>query len=83
MLATLIVTVLGMVSGFTVLTYVRPLLEGLTGFEGEGIGLMVLSFGLGGVVGSVLGGYGADRWGYRMNAIPMLGLSSRHARVPC
>lgn len=71
-LATLIVTVLGMVSGFTVLTYVRPLLEGLTGFEGEGIGLMVLSFGLGGVVGSVLGGYGADRWGYRMNAIPML-----------
>ena len=50
----------------------RPLLEGLTGFEGEGIGLMLLSFGLGGVVGSVLGGYGADRWGYRMNAIPML-----------
>ena len=71
-LATLIVTVLGMVSGFSVLTYVRPLLEGLTGFEGEGIGLMLLSFGLGGMVGSVLGGYGADRWGYRMNAIPML-----------
>ena len=71
-LATLILTVLVMVSGFSVLTYVRPLLEGLTGFEGEGIGLMLLSFGLGGVVGSVLGGYGADRWGYRMNAIPML-----------
>jgi predicted MFS family arabinose efflux permease len=71
-LATLIVTILGMVSGFSVLTYVRPLLEGLTGFEGEGIGMMILSFGLGGVVGSVLGGYGADRWGYRMNAIPML-----------
>src|SRR5215208_7984987 len=71
-LATLILTVLVMVSGFSVLTYVRPLLEGLTGFEGEGIGLMLLSFGLGGVVGSVLGGYGADRWGYRMNPIPML-----------
>src|SRR5215213_8112560 len=52
-LATLILTVLVMVSGFSVLTYVRPLLEGLTGFEGEGIGLMLLSFGLGGVVGSV------------------------------
>src|SRR5215217_1133888 len=49
-LATLILTVLVMVSGFSVLTYVRPLLEGLTGFEGEGIGLMLLSFGLGGVV---------------------------------
>ena len=23
-------------------------------------------------MGSVLGGYGADRWGYRMNVIPML-----------
>src|SRR5215218_1560117 len=41
-LATLILTVLVMVSGFSVLTYVRPLLEGLTGFEGEGIGLMLL-----------------------------------------
>jgi predicted MFS family arabinose efflux permease len=60
-LATLAVTVLTMVSEFTVLTYVRPLLEGLTGFGGEGIGLMLLAFGLAGVGGSILGGYGADR----------------------
>jgi predicted MFS family arabinose efflux permease len=71
-LVTLMVTVLAMVAGFTVLTYVRPLLEGLTGFGGEGIGLMLFVFGLAGVVGSVLGGYGADRWGYQATAIPML-----------
>ena len=60
-LATLLVTVMAMVSGFTVLTYVRPMLEGLTGFEGKGIGSMLLLFGLAAMVGSVLGGYVADR----------------------
>ena len=77
-LATLAVTVLAMVSGFIVLTYVRPLLEGLTGFGGEGIGLMLLAFGFAGVAGSILGGYGADHWGYRTTAvqvIAILGLS--------
>jgi predicted MFS family arabinose efflux permease len=67
-----LVTVLAMVSGFTVLTYVRPMLEGLTGFEGEGIGSMLLLFGLAAIGGSVLGGYGADRWGYRATVVPVL-----------
>jgi predicted MFS family arabinose efflux permease len=71
-LVNLLVTVLAMVAGFTVLTYVRPLLEGLTDFGGEGIGLMLFVFGLAGVGGSILGGYGADRWGYRVSAISML-----------
>lgn len=71
-LATLLVTVLAMVSGFTVLTYVSPLLEGLTGFGGEGIGSMLLLFGLGAIAGSILGGYGADRWGYRTTLVPVL-----------
>ena len=71
-LTTLLVTILSMAAGFTVLTYVRPLLESLTGFGGEGIGAMLFMFGLAGVVGSILGGYGADRWGYRATAIPML-----------
>jgi len=77
-LVTLAVTVLAMVSGFTVLTYVRPLLEGLTGLGGGGIGQMLLAFGLAGVAGSILGVYGADRWGYRATVIPVvvvLGLS--------
>jgi DHA1 family putative efflux transporter-like MFS transporter len=33
---------------------------------------MLLLFGLAAVLGSVLGGYGADRWGYRASIIPML-----------
>ena len=69
---TLMVTVLAMLAGFTVLTYVRPLLEALTGLGGEGIGLMLFVFGLAGVGGSILGGFGADRWGYRATALPML-----------
>ncbi len=73
-LVTLLVTVLSMAAGFTVITYVRPLLEGLTGFGGEGIGLMLFVFGLAGVGGSILGGYGADRWGYRATAIPMIAI---------
>jgi MFS transporter, DHA1 family, inner membrane transport protein len=71
-LITLIVTVLAMVSGFTVLTYVRPLLESLTDFGGEGIGSMLLLFGLAAIAGSVLGGYSADRWGYRATVVPVL-----------
>jgi predicted MFS family arabinose efflux permease len=71
-LSTLLVTVLAMLSGFTVLTYVRPLLEGLTGFGGEGIGSMLLLFGLAAIAGSVLGGYGADRWGYRATVVPVV-----------
>ena len=71
-LATLVVTFLAMVSGFTVLTYVRPMLEGLTGFGGEGIGSMLLLFGLAAIAGSVLGGYGADRWGYQATVVPVL-----------
>ena len=71
-MSTLLVTVLSMAAGFTVLTYVRPLLEDLTGFGGEGIGAMLFVFGLAGVGGSILGGYGADRWGYRATTIPML-----------
>jgi DHA1 family inner membrane transport protein len=34
--------------------------------------VMLFVFGLAGVAGSILGGYGADRWGYRATALPML-----------
>ena len=71
-LTTLLVTVLAMIGGFTVLTYVRPLLEGITGFGGAGVGSMLLVFGLAAIAGSVLGGYAADRWGYRTTVVPVL-----------
>jgi predicted MFS family arabinose efflux permease len=71
-LCTLAVTVLGMAVAFTTLTYVRPLLEDLTGFGSRGISSMLLLFGLASIAGSVLGGYGADRRGYRQNVVSAL-----------
>ena len=71
-LSTLAVTVLGMAAAFTTLTYVRPLLEDLMGFGSRGIASMLLLFGLASIVGSVLGGYGADRRGYGQNVVTVL-----------
>ena len=64
-LSVLGITALGVGAGFVVLTYIRPLLEGLTGFGGGGIGALLLVFGLASVAGNYLGGYWADRRGYR------------------
>ena len=63
--AVLGITALGVAAGFVVLTYVRPLLESLTGFGGGGIGGLLLVFGLASIAGNSLGGYWADRRGYR------------------
>ena len=41
------------------------MLENLTGFGTEGISLMLMLFGLASVPGTLLGGYAADRWGYK------------------
>lgn len=62
--ATLSLTAIGLGAGFVVFTYIGPLLEVLTSFGGRGISAMLLIFGVAGVVGNALGGYGADRWGY-------------------
>ena len=66
------VTGLGVAAGFVVLTYVRPLLESLTSFGGSGIGWMLLLFGLASVTGTALGGFVADRFGYRRSAPSIL-----------
>jgi MFS transporter, DHA1 family, inner membrane transport protein len=66
------VTLLGLAATFVVLTYVRPVLEAITGFGPAGIGAMFLLFGLASIAGTILGGYGADRLGYRANAVPIL-----------
>ena len=62
---TLILTTIGLGCGFVVFTYIGPLLSDLTGFGGRGVSAMLLVFGSAGVAGNALGGYGADRWGYR------------------
>ena len=64
-LATLCLTAIGLGSGFVLFTYIDPLLRGLTGFGGKGVSGLLLLFGVAAVAGNALGGYGADRWGYR------------------
>jgi MFS transporter, DHA1 family, inner membrane transport protein len=71
-LVTLAVTVLAMVAAFVVLTYVRALLEGLAGLQAGGVASMLLLFGLAGTAGSVFGGLGADRFGYRTTVVTVL-----------
>ncbi len=58
-------TAIGLGAGFVVFTYIEPLLVELTGYGGRGISGMLLLFGLAAIAGNALGGYGADRWGYR------------------
>ena len=65
-------TVLALMASFVVLTYVRPMLENLTHFDTEGVGLMLAVFGLASMPGTLLGGYVADRWGYRVSMIALL-----------
>jgi predicted MFS family arabinose efflux permease len=69
-------TVLSLMASFVVLTYVRPVLENLTHFDTEGIGLMLAVFGLASIPGALLGGYVADRWGYRVSMIAVLAVLS-------
>jgi MFS transporter, DHA1 family, inner membrane transport protein len=65
-------TVLALMSSFVVLTYVRPVLENLTDFDTRGVGLMLAVFGLASIPGALLGGYVADRWGYRASMMAVL-----------
>jgi predicted MFS family arabinose efflux permease len=65
-------TLLALMASFVVLTYVRPVLENLTNFDTRGIGLMLALFGLASIPGALLGGYVADRWGYRASMMAVL-----------
>lgn len=65
-------TILALMASFVVLTYVRPVLEHLTIFDTQGISLMLALFGLASIPGALLGGYLADRWGYRLSMTAVL-----------
>ena len=63
-LAALSLTAIGLGAGFVVFTFIGPLMGELTGLGGRGTSVMLLLFGLAGVVGNIVGGYGADHWSY-------------------
>jgi MFS transporter, DHA1 family, inner membrane transport protein len=62
-LAQLAVTVLVISGVFTLFTYIAPLLRETARVDGGQLSALLFVFGLGGVIGTAVGGYGADRWG--------------------
>ena len=57
----LLMTVLGFGGMFTVYTYIQPLLTQVTGFTDAAVSPILLVFGVGMIVGNLLGGRFADR----------------------
>lgn len=57
----LLMTVLGFAGVFTVFTYIQPLLTRVTGFSEAAVSPILLVFGVGLIVGNLLGGRLADR----------------------
>lgn len=57
----LLMTVLGFAGVFTVFTYIQPILTQVTGFAENAVSPILLIFGIGLIVGNLLGGKLADR----------------------
>jgi DHA1 family inner membrane transport protein len=57
----LLMTVLGFGGMFTVYTYIQPLLTQVTGFADGAVSPILLTFGVGMILGNLLGGRWADR----------------------
>src|SRR5690606_34829165 len=57
----LLTTVLGFAGVFTVFTYIEPILTRVTGFADRAVSPVLLVFGVGMIIGNVLGGRLADR----------------------
>ena len=62
LLIALFVTLFQLISQFTVFTYIAPLLLHTSSLNTAGLGLILLLYGVAGVIGSSVSGYSADRW---------------------
>lgn len=58
----LMMTVFGIGGVFTVLTYITPMLEQITGVSSHGVTAILLIYGIGTLVGNLVGAKLADRW---------------------
>ncbi|MVA76101.1 MFS transporter [Auraticoccus sp. F435] len=71
---TLLITVVGFGSTFTVLSYVSPLLTEVAGFAGSSVAWVLVLFGLGATAGNLLGGRLAD---WSVSRTLVLGMASQ------
>ncbi len=71
-LTTLAVSVLALLAVMTVYTYIAPLLAASTRVSGGQLGLLLLGYGLGCLLGNSLGGRLADRFGSRRPLLAIL-----------
>jgi MFS transporter, DHA1 family, purine base/nucleoside efflux pump len=62
-LTVLAITVLGVLGTMSVYIYVTPLLTAVAGLDGPTIGLLLLLYGVGAIIGNSWGGRAADRFG--------------------
>ncbi|WP_199614157.1 MFS transporter [Paenibacillus alkalitolerans] len=61
-LLALMMTVFGIGGVFTVLTYITPMLEQITGVDSHDVSAILLIYGIGTLVGNIVGAKLADRW---------------------
>lgn len=77
------ITVLTCVSVFSVFNYVSPLLSASTGANAVTVSILLVAYGVGAVVGNVVGGYLTDRFGSRRPLVLLLiGLPLVLATIP-
>jgi MFS transporter, DHA1 family, inner membrane transport protein len=80
---TLLLTLLYFVAIFVVFSYIAPVLQALNPMSSERLSITLMLFGLAGVAGTVLGGWGQDRFGAtRCLTAQLIVLGSMMALVP-
>ncbi|MER7761246.1 MFS transporter [Streptomyces sp. NPDC097619] len=72
-LATLLVTLLGVMSEHVLYAYIGPVLEPATGGDGAKLSLLLLVFGIGAVAGNAVAGRATDQYGPRPVLLLALG----------
>ncbi|KAA8997339.1 MFS transporter [Affinibrenneria salicis] len=72
--AILLVTLLAMTAGFTVYTYIGPLLSATLHADARRLSLVLMAFGLAGTAGNLFSGWLVDRWGAWATALLSLGV---------
>jgi predicted MFS family arabinose efflux permease len=72
----LAITVLAVLAAFSVYIYIVPVLKETADLSGSAVGLLLLLYGLGAVVGNLLGGRATDRFGsLRTLYVVMVGIT--------